>query len=91
LGQKKYRENIPGIIKKDTKNLMLAGIVLTASFLSFQSAIPITKISYASPARRVSILFGVLIGVIFLKEKCAKIRIIGSLLIISGIWLLKIA
>ena len=91
LGQKKYRENIPVIVKKDTKNLMLAGIVLTASFLSFQSAISITKISYASPARRISILFGVLIGVIFLKEKCAKIRIIGSLLIISGIWLLKIA
>ena len=91
LGQNKYRRKVPETIKKDKKNLLLAGIILTASFLSFQSAISITKISYASPARRISILFGVLIGIFFLKEKYARIRIIGSVLIISGIWLLKIA
>ena len=91
LIQKKYRTKIVTTLNTDKKILLLAGCILTGSILSFQTAISLTKISYASPARRIGILFGVLIGIFVLKEKYAKVRIIGSILIVSGIFLLKMA
>ena len=89
--QPKYRLEIGKEIKARKNTILLAGVVLTCSFLTFQTAISLTNISYASPARRISILFGVLLGTIILKEKYAKVRILASIIIILGVWLLKIA
>jgi drug/metabolite transporter (DMT)-like permease len=87
----KQRKEIIETIRLDKKEILLAGMIFAIAFSSFQLGISMAKVSYAIPTRRISILFGVLFGVFFLKEKhAARVRIIASILFIAGIWLMKI-
>ncbi len=87
----KQRKEIIETIRLDKKEILLAGMIFAIAFTSFQLGVSLARVSYAIPTRRISILFGVLFGVFFLKEKhAARIRIIASLLFIIGIWLMKI-
>ncbi len=60
---------------------------MMGSFLSFRYGLALSPMSYAVPVRQVSVLIGVVAGVLFLGEPCGKIRLLGSLLIIAGIFL----
>ena len=46
--------------------------------------------SYAVPVRQVSLLIGVLIGVLFLGETCGRIRLIATLLVLAGAALIRL-
>jgi uncharacterized membrane protein len=46
--------------------------------------------SYAVPVRQVSLLIGVLIGVLFLGEACGRIRLLATSLILAGVLLVRI-
>jgi uncharacterized membrane protein len=48
-----------------------------------------SKVSYAVPVRQVSIVIGVLIGILFLKESFGRIRIVSALFIMSGVVLIR--
>ena len=70
--------------------ILLSGPVMMGSFLSFRYALTITPLSYAVPARQVSLLFGVLIGVFFLGESFGRIRFVASMLVLAGVLLLRL-
>jgi len=90
------------LIRRDMRKIMLSafkyspfrviisGFFLFISFFSYRYALQITKISYAAGVRQISVLFSVLIGVLILKENYGIFRIIGSILILSGIILIKL-
>lgn len=78
-------------LKKSWKWMVLGGVVVAASFLTFRFALKVSLVSYAVPIRQSSVLFGVFYGIILLKEEFGKIRFIASIIIISGIWLLSVA
>ncbi|MCL6583062.1 MAG: DMT family transporter [bacterium] len=87
----RLRREIVKTIRLDKKYIILAGIIFAAAFPTFQLGVSLAKVSYAVPSRRISILFGVLFGVLFLKERqAARVRIVGSILLLLGIWLMKI-
>ncbi|MFK5926199.1 MAG: hypothetical protein QM483_06190 [Desulfuromusa sp.] len=44
-------------------------------------------ISYALPVRQVSLLIGVLIGILFLGESFGRMRLASTALILSGVFL----
>ena len=67
--------------------VLLAGPVILASFLSFRLGLQLAPVSYAVPVRQVSLLIGVLIGLIFLGESCGRIRLTSALMILSGVFL----
>jgi uncharacterized membrane protein len=69
--------------------VILSGPVIMASFLSFRYGLQMAPMSYAVPARQVSLLIGVLIGVLFLGETCGRIRFIAALLILCGVALIR--
>jgi drug/metabolite transporter (DMT)-like permease len=54
-------------------------------------ALKISKVSYLGAVRNVSIVFGVLLGGFFLKEGYGKIRLIASLFIFGGIFLISLS
>jgi drug/metabolite transporter (DMT)-like permease len=58
-----------------------------ASFLSFRFGLQLSPVSYALPVRQVSLVIGVLIGIVFLGESFGKIRLASTLLILSGVFL----
>ena len=73
------------------------GNIITASSMMFLAyglvltAFTTSKVSYVAPFREVGILIGVLLGILVLKERFGKGRVLGSLQIVSGLVLIAIA
>jgi drug/metabolite transporter (DMT)-like permease len=85
----KYRGRIMAEFRVSRTLVILSGPVIMASFLSFRYGLQMAPMSYAVPARQVSLLIGVLIGVLFLGETCGRIRFIAALLILCGVALIR--
>ena len=86
----KYRGRVMAEFRNSRLLVILSGPVIMASFLSFRYGLQMAPMSYAVPVRQVSLLIGVLIGVLFLGETCGRIRFIATLLVLAGaalIWL----
>lgn len=69
--------------------ILISGPVMMGSFLTFRYALQMAPMSYAVPARQVSLLIGVLIGTLFLGETCGRIRFAAAMLILGGVFLLR--
>jgi len=70
--------------------VLLSGPIMMGSFISFRYALKLAPLSYAVPVRQVSLLIGVLIGVLFLGETCGRIRFLAALLILAGVSLVRL-
>jgi len=67
------------------KLILWSGPIMLASFLSFRFGLQLSPVSYAVPVRQVSLLIGVLIGLLFLREPFGRIRLLSSGLILLGV------
>jgi len=77
--------------RTNRRNLLLIGILTFLGSLLVLYALKISKVSYLGAARNVSIVFGVLLGSLFLKEGYGKIRFVASLLIFGGVFLISVS
>jgi drug/metabolite transporter (DMT)-like permease len=77
-------------LKDNFKNLLVMGIFGFISAALFLFALRMGKVSYLGAARNVSIVFGVILGSVFLREGSGRIRLLASLLILAGIFLLSV-
>ena len=89
LARGKYRRQIGAEFQENWRLILLSGPIMMASFLTFRFGLKLSPMSYAVPIRQVSILVGVLIGVVFLGESFGKIRLASALLILAGAFLIK--
>lgn len=87
----KYRVLITSELREHWGLILCSGPIMMASFLTFRYGLNLSKVSYAVPIRQVSIVFGVLIGIMFLKESFGRIRIISALFIIGGVLLIRLS
>lgn len=72
------------------KLVILGGFAMAASTVTYRLGLIDVQISYASALRQLSSLFGVLMGIFFLKESYGKQRIIGSIVIVAGITIIRL-
>lgn len=86
----KYRGRVMAEYLNSRPLVIAAGPVIMASFLSFRFGLQMSPMSYAVPVRQVSLLIGVLIGVLFLGEACGRIRFIAALFILAGVTLIRL-
>ena len=86
----KYRGRVMAEFRNSRLLVILSGPVIMASFLSFRYGLQMAPMSYAVPVRQVSLLIGVLIGVLFLGETCGRIRLIATLLVLTGAALIRL-
>ena len=86
----KYRGRVMAEFKNSRGLVILSGPIIMASFLTFRYALKLAPMSYAVPARQVSLLIGVLIGVLFLGEKGGRIRFTAALLVLAGVALIRL-
>ena len=89
LMRPRYRSGIMEEWRNSRGLILISGPVMMASFLSFRFGLKHAPMSYAVPVRQVSILVGVMIGVLFLGEECGKIRFVAALLILAGVFLIR--
>jgi drug/metabolite transporter (DMT)-like permease len=86
----KYRPLIGEELREHWPLILCSGPVMMASFLTFRYGLNLAPVSYAVPVRQVSIVFGVLIGIIFLRESFGRIRLFSALFIMAGAVLIKL-
>jgi drug/metabolite transporter (DMT)-like permease len=68
-----------------------AGAVLSpGSYLLFLYAMQHADVAYIAPLREIGIVFGVLLGLVVLKETHGKSRLAGSAIILAGIFLIAL-
>lgn len=77
------------LLKAYWKTGLAGGLTLYFSFLFFRVALKEVLVSLAVPIRQVAIIFAILLGVLFLKEKIEARNVIGSAIIIAGIVLIN--
>jgi len=77
-------------MKYNPKSILMGGIIMLLSFITFRLGLEEAQASYASALRQVSTLFGICIGFLFFKEQIGLNRIISSILIVVGAVLIKI-
>lgn len=80
-----YRGRVLGELWHNPKLIIWSGPVILVSFLSFRFGLQLSPVSYALPVRQVSLLIGVLIGILFLGESFGRIRLLSSGLILLGV------
>jgi drug/metabolite transporter (DMT)-like permease len=86
----KYRALIGAELREHWGLILCSGPIMMASFLTFRYGLNLSQVSYAVPVRQVSIVIGVLIGIVFLKESFGKIRLVSALFIMSGVVLIRL-
>lgn len=86
----KYRPLIGAELRENWGLILCSGPIMMASFLTFRYGLNMSPVSYAVPVRQVSIVIGVLIGILFLKESFGRIRLVSALLIMSGVVLIRL-
>jgi len=85
----RYRGRVRAEWYRSRPLVILSGPVMMSSFLSFRYGLKLAPMSYAVPVRQVSLLFGVLIGVLVLGESCGRIRFFAASLILAGVFLVR--
>jgi uncharacterized membrane protein len=86
----KYRPLIAAEVREHWGLILCSGPIIMASFLSFRYGLNLSPVSYAVPVRQISIVIGVLIGILFLKESYGRIRLISALIITLGAILIRL-
>lgn len=85
------RENLANSVKENLGGSFLAGIsILTAYFLVVY-AMQYSNLGYVAVGRESGIAFAVVFGAVFLKEKLDRRRIVGAIIIFTGIIVLRFA
>jgi drug/metabolite transporter (DMT)-like permease len=89
LSRPKYRKLIGEEWRENWRPILCSGPIAMASFLTFRYGLNLSPVGYAVPVRQVSIMVGVLIGILFLKEAFGRIRLLSALLIFAGAVLIR--
>ena len=83
-----FKINPVEIIKKSTKGVILVGITQSLMVITHMWAISLAPAALMIAVKRMSVLFGVLIGCIFFKEPGLSFRLFGACLMVSGVFLI---
>jgi len=86
----KYRPLIAAELRENWRLILYSGPIMMASFLTFRYGLNMSHVSYAVPLRQFSIVIGVLIGILFLKESFGRIRLVSAFFIMAGVVLIRL-
>lgn len=89
LVRPKYRVLIREELEANWRLILWSGPIVMASFLTFRYGLNLAPVGYAVPVRQVSIMIGVVIGIMFLRESFGKIRLLSALFIVAGAVLIR--
>ena len=90
LLRSRYRRRILEELREHWRLILCSGPIMMASFLTFRYGLNLAPVSYAVPVRQVSIMVGVLIGIVFLNESYGRYRVISALVIVAGAVMIRL-
>lgn len=74
--------------KVNWKIILLGALFVPGAYALFLYAMQLAQVAQLAPLREISIVFGAILGMLFLKETQGKRRIVSSLIIVLGITVL---
>ena len=77
--------------RREWKRALLGGLMTFASYTLILFVMETENVGYIVSIRQSSVIFGVLLGVAFLKESYGKLRLVASVLIVLGLILIATA
>lgn len=77
--------------RREWSRAVLAALVSFASYALILRAFETAPVSYVVAARQTSVLFAVLLGVIWLRERPGRLRIVGAAATVLGVALIALA
>ncbi len=81
----------PGIMpewRRNRRNILLVALIQFLGYLLILYAMTLTKVSYVVAIRQISVVFAVLMGSALLKEKYGFVRLMASVFIFLGVFLI---
>jgi len=85
------RESIKAEWKANKVNVVIVAVLLSSAYFLVLVAMSQCQVSYTAAVREVSIVFGSIIGTVYLKEKFAEKKILGTVFIFAGIMLIAMS
>jgi uncharacterized membrane protein len=82
------RHSLTDTVRKDYKRVIIPGIFFGLMIITHMFAIEVAKVSYMISLKRTSLLIGSLYGFLFFGEKNALQRLLGAVLMFSGLVLI---
>ena len=83
-GMTRIREEL----RVNLPRITVSGILMKGGYMMVLYAMSLAQVSYILALRQISVVLGALMGVVFLGEKYGKVRIIGSIIIFIGVYIL---
>ncbi len=74
--------------KGSIQRITFSGILMKGGYIMVLYSMSLAQVSYILALRQISVVLGALMGVIFLREKYGRVRIIGSVIIFIGVYIL---
>jgi len=68
----------------------VAGVLMKGGYMLVLVAMSLAQVSYILALRQVSVVLGAALGVVLLKERYGGVRIVGSMIIFVGVYLLGV-
>ena len=84
-----HRIDIMAEWRENRRFILAGGPLMMGSFISFRYGLALAPMSYAVPVRQISVLAGVVIGIVFLGESCGRLRITAALVILAGVSMIR--
>ena len=85
----------PALVREEwTSNaraIVVAGLLFFVAYGLALTAFSLSQVSYVAPAREVGIVFGVLLGMVVLKEQSGAGRLLGAVLVVAGMALIALS
>jgi drug/metabolite transporter (DMT)-like permease len=88
LTMKEERERMGTVLKKDFPIITAASLMEFVSYLLILYAFRLSNTAYVTALRQISVVFGVIYGLMFLKEPFGKIRLVSAIVIFTGAFLI---
>ncbi len=85
------KKSVIKIIRKNPRLLFGSALFVVIGNLSWGYGLDYLDVSYMLALKRLTIFFSTVFGIIFLKEKNIKEKILGSIIIVSGVILLAVS
>jgi drug/metabolite transporter (DMT)-like permease len=91
LATQARRQSLKFALADKKRYILVVGIGAVGTYLIVLFALTRAPASYVSALRECSVLFGYLLGVVLLKEPLSFLGLAGSLTIVTGLVLIKLA
>ena len=88
-----WKQGLSGIISewKNSKiNVSVSGVLMRGGYVLVLVAMSLTQVSYVLALRQLSVVLGALAGVLLLGEDYGRVRILSSMIIFIGVYVLMV-